>query len=392
MRVAIVHPFLLSPGGGERVVDALLELYPAADLFVLFADRRKFSPRVARATVNASLLNRIPNARQHYQWFFPLYPVATLMFDLSEYDLVISSGGPASKGVITREDAIHIHYCHSPVRFLWDRYFEWIRALPAPLRPLFALTAHFAREWDYNTSQRLDGIIANSDFVAKRVAKYYRALSVVIHPPVNAAEGYIDDNVSDYYITVGRLVPHKRFDLVIEACTQLGRKLKVVGTGPELGRLKQLAGPSIEFLGRVPDADMATLYAKSRAFIFAGKEDFGIALVEAQSFGRPVLALGEGGALEIVNHGNKAPCTGILFDQPSVPAIREAIRKFERHESDFQPPTIRNHSLSFDKQVFLQKMNAYISTFLNSNEKLRTLENRELNGDSWVSGKRAEVN
>ena len=363
MRTAIVHPWLIGNGGGERVIEVIAENYPTADLFTLILDRDTLSPSLRHRNIQASFLSEVPRAARFYQHLMPLYPMASAMFDLSGYDLIISSGGPATKGVIVDQRARHIHYCHSPVRFLWDQFPTWQKRLPAALRPLFTLAAHGAREWDFNSAQRVDEFIANSRFVAQRIRTYYRRPSTVIYPPVDTSRGYIAKEREDYFICVARLVPNKRIDLLIRACNMLCVSLVIVGSGPERKTLEAMAGDTIRFQGHVSDSALSDLYARARAFLFAAEEDFGIALVEAQSYGLPVVAYGKGGARETVVdptiHPYEAP-TGVLYREQTVESICAAIYNFLAIEADFDHHAIRRHAKGFDTSIFVRKIRAAI--------------------------------
>src|SRR3984885_8445308 len=363
MRIAIVHPWFITEGGGERVIDAIAEVCPTADFFTLILDRSTLSPNLRHRNIQTSFLSSIPKAGRFYQHLMPLYHLATATFDLSGYDLVISSGGPATKGVIVAQGARHIHYCHSPVRFLWDQFPAWQKRLPAPLRPVFTLNAHHSREWDFNSAQRVDEFIANSNFVAQRIRTYYRRPSTIIYPPVDTSRGYVAREREDYFICVARLVPNKRIDLLIEACNLLPINLVIVGAGPERKSLEAAAGDTIRFLGRVDDASLSSLYAQARAFLFAAEEDFGIALVEAQSYGLPVIAYGGGGALETVIDANLHPYeapTGVLYEDQTVESVCQAIHQFVRLEAQFDRRAIQQHAKRFDTNIFLRKMRAAI--------------------------------
>jgi glycosyltransferase involved in cell wall biosynthesis len=359
MRIAIVHPWFISEGGGERVIDAIADVCPTADIFTLILDRNSLSPNLRQRNIQASFLSSIPKGGRFYQHLMPLYHLATATFDLSGYDLVISSGGPATKGVIVGQGARHIHYCHSPVRFLWDQFPVWQKRLPAPLRPLFTLNAHHSREWDFNSAQRVDEFIANSGFVAQRIRTYYRRASTIIYPPVDTSRGYVSTEHDDYFVCVARLVPNKRIELLIEACNLMRLNLVIVGAGPERKRLEAVAGDTIRFLGRVDEAELSRLYTQARAFLFAAEEDFGIALVEAQSYGLPVIAYGGGGALETIIdaslHPYEAP-TGVLYEEQTVECLCHAIDKFFALEPEFDRLAIQHHAGRFDASVFSRKM------------------------------------
>jgi glycosyltransferase involved in cell wall biosynthesis len=340
------------------VLEVLAGMFPTADFFCLIADP-KFVPEALRQrSLTRSFLDRLPLVRRHNQHFFFLYPLATESLNLHGYDLVISSDGMATKGVVTDEAATHLCYCHSPHRSLWDQYSEYQRTLTGLKRVVFTALSHYVRQWDFQAAQRPDIMIANSEYLAARIRKYYRRDSMVLYPPVDTSRGYLSQLADDYYLTVGRLTSLKRTELIVQACTDLGRRLIVVGAGDELERLKAMAGSTVSFLGYVDEEKLRELYARCRAFLFAAKEDFGIAPVEAQSYGRPVIAFGQGGALESVKGWTRegmapaASCTGLFFEHQTVASLSEAIREFESVEEQFDPAHVRAHSLRFDTSLF----------------------------------------
>lgn len=368
LRVAIIHYWYTGYGGGERVVEALAEMFPQADFYALVATERGVPPALRGRRLTTSFVDRIPGAKRWHRHFLPLYPLALEQFDLSDYDLVISSESGPAKGVITSPRTCHICYCHTPMRYLWDMHHEYRKSLNPLTRAFFALTAHYVRQWDVNSAARVDCFVANSQYVAARIRKYYRRESTVIYPPVNVSAGYLSSIVDDYYVVVSRLVPYKRIDLAIEACNRLGRRLKIVGTGPEYRKLRKLAGPTIEFLGRLDGKDLADSYARARAFLFPGEEDFGIAPVEAQSYGRPVIAYGRGGALDTVASlaPGEAPqlATGIFFDRQSAEALSDAMVAFERDETSFDPEFIRGHAQRFSLERFKEQFGSFTAARL----------------------------
>jgi glycosyltransferase involved in cell wall biosynthesis len=293
------------------------------------------------------------------------------MLDLTGYDLVISSDSGPMKGVLTDPQAIHICYCHSPMRYLWDGYPAYHRRMSPLTQTIFGISAHYVRNWDYFAAQRVDHFVANSRYVAGRIRKYYRRESTVIHPPINTAQSYLADNHDNYYLAVGRLVPYKCTEILINACQQLGRRLVIVGDGPERKRLQHNALKNVEFLGELPDAELRDVYARCRALLFAADEDFGMVPLEAQSFGRPVIALGKGGSLETVK-GVEVPVrelsaeenstmTGVFFAEQTVDSLANAIRFFESYEPNFRPHVIQSHARKFDTSVFLDRMQNLIS-------------------------------
>jgi glycosyltransferase involved in cell wall biosynthesis len=300
LRVAIVHHWFISRAGGERVIDTIASIFPTVDLFTLFLDQQKSPPALRKHKITTSFLDRIPGARRVHRHFLPFYPLAVEMLDLSGYDLVITSDSGPMKGVVTDPSSTHICYCHSPMRYLWDGHSAYLRSMPPLTQTMFGVASHYVRNWDYSAAQRVDHFIANSEYVAGRIRKYYRRDSTVINPPINTAQSFLADKHEDYYLAVGRLVPYKCTDLLIDACGKLGRKLVVVGDGPEMKRLTKKSAKNVEFLGEVDESQLRGVYAKCRALLFAADEDFGMVPLEAQSYGRPVIAFGKGGSLETV--------------------------------------------------------------------------------------------
>jgi len=367
LRVAIVHYWFVGWAGGEQVVEALAEIFPQADLFALVADPKTMRPSLSNHRLTTSFLQHFPGARKFHRHFIFLHPIALEQFDLSEYDLVISSESGPSKGVITSPRTCHICYCHSPMRYIWDMHGEYTKRMGPLVRSAFKLSAHYLRLWDYATAGRVDYFVANSRFVASRIRKIYGRESTVIHPPVDAVSASMSSTKGDYYLGIGRLVDYKHFDLAVEACRNLGRKLRIIGAGPQKKSLQRVAGPTIEFTGHVDRDELKASLAGCRAFLFPAEEDFGIAAVEAQSYGKPVIAFGSGGGLETVRAGftgdsSIAGQTGIFFPTQTVESLTEAILDFESREAEFDPAQIRAHALQFDRGVFQRKMKEFIAS------------------------------
>ncbi len=367
LRVAIVHYWFVANGGGERVVEALAEMYPQADLFCLFAEPTTMTPTLRRHRLTTSFLQRIPGGRRWYKQLLPLHPLAIEQLDLSNYDLIISSESGPAKGVLSSPDACHVCYCHSPMRYLWDLYPLYRRAMRPLAGIAFALTAHYLRMWDLASAGRVDQFVANSYNVATRIKKHYRRDATVIYPPVDVSAGYLSKRVDKYYLVVSRLIDYKRVDLAIEACNRLNRPLRVVGDGDQYKYLRKLAGPSITFLGRLNDEGVRENYAHCRALLFPGEEDFGMVPVEAQSFGRPVVAYGRGGALETVqglrtgDRSNVERATGVFFAEQSSHSLVEALEFFESVETFFSPSFIRHSVERFDASRFKSEMSSFIN-------------------------------
>ena len=369
MRVALVHYWFVNRRGGERVVEALCELFPQADLFALVADHKTLSAELQEHKLTTSFLQRLPGSRKWHRHMLPLYPLAVEQFDLRGYDLVISTESGPAKGVLTSPETCHICYSLTPMRYIWNFYQEYkdSSGLGPVRKTIFGLTAHYVRLWDYASAARVDHFAAISQGVAARVRKYYRREAEVIYPPVDVTAGQPCGNIEDYYLVVGQLVNYKRVDLAIEACNHLGRALRIVGVGEEYQRLRRIAGKTVSFLGALSDEEVQKQYSKCRALLFPGEEDFGIVPVEAQASGRPVIAFGKGGASETVigadPEGLSGPqrSTGVFFREQSIDSLVEAIRKFETVEHQFSPIFIRAHSEQFDKKHFLKKMGSFVA-------------------------------
>lgn len=361
LKVAIVHYWFLGVGGGERVVEALAQMFPQADLFCLLANGDAIPSGLKTHRITTSFLQRLPGSRRWYRHMLPLQPFALEQWDLSGYDLVLSSESGPAKGVLTRSDACHICYCHSPMRYLWDLYSEYRTTLPPLMRVPFSLMAHYLRMWDQASAMRVDHFVANSHNVASRIAKHYRRDSRVIYPPVPISDSFIAQPPDDFYLVVSRLVAYKRVDIAIQACNRLRRRLRIIGNGEQYKYLRRVAGPTIEFLGCVDDATLRQNYAHCRALLFPGEEDFGLVPVEAQSFGRPVIAYGRGGALESIvglasDRSNPETSTGIFVLEQSCEAMMKGILKFEELENSFSSTFIRANAERFSPSRFRTEM------------------------------------
>jgi glycosyltransferase involved in cell wall biosynthesis len=370
MRIAIVHYWFLADGGGEKVIGSLAKMYPGADIFCLFADRRKLPNSITDSRLYCSSLDRIPFSHRINRALFPFYSAAIGSFDFSDYDLIISSDSPPVKAIIPSIDTLHISYCHTPGRFIWDRAPAFTSLLPWFVRPLFAELVSNARISDFVAAQRVDNFIANSHYVAQRIRKYYCRHSGVIYPPVEVSEGFIANSHDDYYLSVGRLIKSKRVELLIEACNKLKRRLVIVGEGRDEASLKAIAGPTVEFVGRVSQTTLRDLYSRCRGFLFAADEDFGIVSVEAQSYGRPVIAYGRGGSLETVRVDDPLgrPDTGMFFAEQTPESVAEAILRFEFKEHLFSSQAIHEHAQGFDESVFQRKIGEFISLAMKAKE------------------------
>lgn len=358
LRVALVHYWLVTWGGGERVLRALADIFPQADIFTVVATD-EIASRFAPHPVRTSFLQSVPGSRHWHRHFLPLYPLALEQFDLRGYDLVISSHSGPAHGVLTSADTCHISYCHSPIRYLWDLYHEYTSdELRGLARLIFRCTGHYLRLWDVAAAARVDYFVANSNNVARRIQKTYRRDAAVIYPPVRVPDFPQVKGSDDYYLVVGRLVPYKRVDLAIEACKRMGRPLRVIGDGPHLNRLRALSsGACVDFFTNVTDDQLADHYARCRALLFPGEDDFGMVPVEAQSFGRPVIAYGRGGALESVlgtdaNDVKAEGATGVFFAEQTVDSLSQTMELFENAEASFDPAIIRANAARFSTSRF----------------------------------------
>lgn len=355
MRVAIVHDYLNQYGGAERVLEALHELYPDAPVYTSIYDPEAMPAHYRGWDIRTSFMQRLPGWRRHFRRYFPLYPSAFESFDLGGYDLILSSSSAYAKGVIPRPNAVHICYCHTPMRFAWrtSDYVEReaIGGLQGAVLPL-ALTA--MRLWDVASAPRVDVFVANSGEVAGRIRRYYGRAAVVIPPPVELPP-YAPRPAEEFYVAGGRLIPYKRLELAVEAFTRLGLPLKIFGDGRDRARLERMAGPNVEFLGWVDEAARRELFARCRAFLFPGEEDFGITPLEAMAAGRPVIAYAAGGALETVVEGR----TGRFFREQSAAALAAAVAA--ARADTYDPAAIRRHAEGFGKDVFLGRMRGLIA-------------------------------
>ena len=354
MRTALIHYWLLNMRGGEKVVEALCRMLPEADVFTLFYDPEGVSETIRKRRVTASYLNPL---RRHYRSLLPLMPMALESFDLRGYDLIVSSESGPAKGVLAPSTARHVCYCHTPMRYLWDLYpayhDEWTAS--AWKRAVMAPVANYLRLWDYSTAARVDEFVANSANVARRIWKTYRREAHVIYPPVNV-ESFHWKEPEDYYLVVSELVAYKRIDAAVRAFSKNGRRLRVVGQGPEYGSLRRLARDNVEFCGRVTDDELRELYARSRALLLPGEEDFGMTPVEALASGKPVIALGRGGVLESVPWSD--PVGGVMYGSPE--ELGEAIEEFERVESDIVPERLREWAGQFSEKNFVERMSGVL--------------------------------
>ncbi|MCI0546306.1 MAG: glycosyltransferase [Candidatus Rokubacteria bacterium] len=366
-RVALVHDWLTGMRGGERCLEVFCEIFPDADLFTLLHVPGSVSPVIEDRRIATSFIQRLPHARRRYRAYLPLFPLALRGLRLSGYDLVLSSSHAVAKSVRTPPHALHVCYCFTPMRYLWDLYDDYFGARAPRLQRLFMPPlAAVLRRWDRRTSANVDHFVAISRFIADRIRRAYGRSAEVIYPPVDVARFAIEETPGDYYLVVSALAPYKRVDLAVEAANRLRRRLLVVGTGPEEARLRALAGPTVEFLGWRDDAEVARLYARCRALLFPAVEDFGITPLEAMAAGRPVLALARGGALEtVVPPGADRPATGLLFEAQTAASLMAAMERLEGAEhARFEPKALRRHAESFDRPLFRERIERYLTARL----------------------------
>ncbi|MBL7199252.1 MAG: glycosyltransferase [Anaerolineae bacterium] len=356
MRIALVHDWLNQMGGAEGVLENLVDLYPDAPVYTSIYWPEAMPESYRHWDIHTSWMDRLPAVKRYHQPFLPLYPLAFESLDLDGYQVVLSNKSGFCHGVITAPETVHICYCLTPTRYVW-RYHDYAQRENIGTLTRLALSPilSYLRAWDRLAADRVDRFIAISTEVRRRIRKYYRRDSEVIYPPVDT-ERFVPAAVhDDYYLVVGRLVPYKRVDLAVQACTGLDLPLKVVGSGRDIERLKAIAGPSVEFLGRVPDDELPPLVAGCRAFLLPGAEDFSIAPVEAMAAGRPVIAYAYGGALDTVVEG----LSGTLFKQQSVESLSDALVRFDPDEYD--PLAIRRHAEQFDTAVFRKRIGEYVT-------------------------------
>ena len=356
MQIALVHDWLNQMGGAERVLENLVALFPSAPLYTSIYRPEVMPSHYRQWDIRTSWMDKLPLVRRHHQPFLPLYPLAFESLDLSGYDVVLSNKSGFCHGVLTPPETLHICYCLSPTRYVWrDHDYlqrEGLGRLPrATLAPLLSVL----RLWDRLAADRVDRFVAISTEIGRRIHKYYRRSSEVIYPPVDTSRFAPAASHDDYFLVVGRLVPYKRIDLAVRACSELGLPLKVAGSGRDLERLRSMAGPTVEFLGWVSDEALPELLAHCRAFLLPGAEDFGIAPLEAMAAGRPVIAYAYGGALDTVIEG----MSGMLFYEQTVEGLSRALQRFDAGAYD--PATMRAHARKFDTAVFRQRMTAFIA-------------------------------
>ncbi len=348
MKVALVHDYLIQYGGAERVLESIGEVFPDAPIFTLLYDERLTGGAFKNRTVITSALQHIPLAKRNHRFFPLLMPFFIEQFDLSAFDVVLSDSSGYAKGILTKPDTVHIDYCHTPLRYAWDDSHRYIQEFPYPgvIKRAIPFLMNYLRVWDAQAAERVDVMLANSTFVSRRIHKYYRKPATVIHPPVDTDLFTIEGEKSDYFLGVGRMVPYKKFDLLIDAFNANGLPLKLVGDGPDRARLERRAQKNIEFVGLLGNTALKKMYNEARAFLFPQVEDFGIVAIESLSCGTPVVAFYEGGIREIVQDG----INGIFFNEQSPESLNAALNTFVR--VTFDRRRVRETALRFDIREF----------------------------------------
>lgn len=362
MKLAIVHEWLVNYAGSEKCVESFINIWDEADIYTLVDflthEERNIFLKGKRARV--SFIQKLPFSRKRYRNYLPLFPVAIEQFDLSKYDVILSSSHAVAKGAITSATQLHICYCHTPIRYAWDFYHQYLieSNLKRGIKSFIAKSVlHYIRLWDYQAAQRVDHFIANSKYIARRIKKNYGRESDVIYPPVDINKFDLTTTKDKYYLTVSRFVPYKRIDLIVEAFAKMPeRKLIVIGEGPETKKIKSLAAPNIEILGHQPFEKLKLYMENAKAFIFAAEEDFGIIMPESLACGTPVIAFNKGGASEIIEE----KVNGLLFTRQSPESIIDSVKLFEKHESVFDPASIRQTAEKFSRSRFEKEISNFV--------------------------------
>lgn len=355
MKIAVVHDYFTQLGGAEKVAEALYQLFPGADLFATVALKNKMPPGLRDVKVHTSWMQRLPKMEKLYRLYFPLYPLGVRSLDLSSYDLIISSSSGYVKGVRSNPNAIHVCYCHTPMRWVWnfDSY-SARESFGGGVRHILPAMVHGLRLWDEKASRQPDHFVANSQAVAERIERAYKRSAEVITPPIDIHRFRPVREQEDYYVVLARLVSYKRIDLAVSACTKLGRRLIVIGSGPALEALKAEAGPTVHFVGRISDDEVEHYVSRCQALIFPGEEDFGMAPLEVAAAGRPTIAFGAGGALETIIENQ----TGLFFKEQTTESLIEALQRFE--QLTWSAPLIRRHAESFSTEAFNERFTDFL--------------------------------
>ncbi len=359
--------------GGEKVLEQLCHLFPDAEIYTLFHFEGSVSQSIERHRIKTSFLQKFPFVKRYYRSYLPLFPAAIEAFKLEGYDLVISTSHCVAKGIIPNPEALHISYCFTPMRYIWDRRFDYFGGAGWIKGPVVGLVLHYLRIWDTGSVGRTTRFVAISEFVRQRIRSYYARDAAVIYPPVDCDRFFPSERGGDYYLLISAFAPYKKMDQAILAFNRLGRRLLVVGSGQAEKRLKALAEKNIEFLGWVDEAELPDLYARCRALVFPGVEDFGLVPVEVQAAGRPVIAYGKGGVVEsVIPYVDKThPGTGVFFKEQTPSAIMEAVEAFEKIEDHFDPTRMRENALRFDKGRFTKEFMSLIHDVTDRQDRLQ---------------------
>jgi glycosyltransferase involved in cell wall biosynthesis len=367
MKVALVHDWLTGMRGGERCLEVLCELFPEAPIYTLLRVPGAVSSTIEKHPIRTSFIQRLPAAQSAYRYYLPLFPRGVESFDLSGYDLIVSTSHCVAKGVRVPSGAFHVSYVHTPMRYVWEQYEDYFGRGRSgwAVRAAMGIIRRRLQRWDRGSNDGVNVFVANSCHVADRIRRLYGRQADVIYPPVNFEAFSVSHRDEGFYLIVTAFAPYKRVDLAIEAFNRLKMPLKIIGTGQDENRLKETAGPTIEFLGWKSDAEVRESYSACRALVFPGEEDFGIVPLEAMACGKPVIAYGRGGVLETVVSLNRSqsdgrPPTGVFFDAQTPEALIEAVRTFESNRDRFDPVRIREHVRPFDRQQFKERLNRYI--------------------------------
>ena len=361
MKKALIHDWFSTYAGAEKCVESFTDIWDDFEIYSLIdfltdADRNKI---LKGKRAHTSFIQKLPFAKDKYRNYLPLFPLAIEQFDLSGYDVVLSSSHAVAKGILTHSNQLHIAYVHTPIRYAWDLYHQYLResGLDRGLKGMLAkYFLHKIRLWDASTANRVDHYVANSRYIARRIKKTYGKPSEVIYPPVDVDKFTLREAKEEFYLTASRMVPYKKIDLIVEAFSQTDKKLLVIGDGPDMAKIKSKAGKNVELLGFADDETMADLMGRAKAFVFAAEEDFGITPVEAQACGTPVICFGRGGARETVRDGE----SGLYFMEQNAKELLAAVAKFEQNYDKFEPAKIRENSLKFSRARFEAEIKSYV--------------------------------
>ena len=373
MKVAIIHDWLTGMRGGEKCLEVFCELFPNATIFTLLHNKGSVSKEIESMPIRTSFIQHLSKSDKKYRNYLPLFPLAVKGFDLIGFDLILSSSHCVAKGVRVPKEALHICYCYTPMRYAWVFYDQYFGQLNIIKRSIITIILKQLKRWDLKTNENVDFFVAISDNIRNRIEKCYNRPADVIYPPVDTGRFVTSTEDEDFYLIVSALVPYKRVDIAIEAFNKNGKKLVIIGSGNSEANLKKLASGNIEFLGWLSDEDIANYYARCKALIFPGEEDFGIVPVEAQCCGKPVVAYGAGGALETIvplnPHNSEQMPTGAFFYEQTSEALIEAIDIFEKNRDKFDPSKIRENGLRFGRDMFKKKIKEYIEEKIDEKKK-----------------------